>query len=233
MFIFYIVLAALFFYVYKHHKDKFGSLPSILGPASSVYKDPLPDLAQALGLKYEAHPMTESDKKTVMHVNARVYGDYKGVPVEMKWYAHAQQEKAGITQSYAYSYRIEKTTTFTVKNPEHKSFEILPKSDSVVSKATGVAAFDEKLALSGAHIVPKNTLYYFATLGWMDITLKGTSLVFNDSYYEQFKGLAGMKMMTAVHPIYHSTAQKPAIDVESVRKFFDEIVELVKGAALV
>ena len=189
-------------------------------------------LAEALGLSFEeATPHKEA--KVLMNLHARMYGDYKGVPVEMKWYAHAQEENAGLTRSYSYSYVIVKTTTFAVKNAEGKSFEIVPKSETLVAKPTGVAAFDNKLMLAGDHIVPHSTLSYFAKLGWMDLMLKGQKLVFNDTFYDQFKGLSAMKMMTAVHPIYRSTAQNPTIHADSVREFFDAVVGLVQEAALV
>ena len=196
--------------------------------AQAKAENPFPKMAEALGLQFEETSTADKTKKTVMDVGSRVYGTYRGLPVDLIFATDTRYE-GGRT----YSYRMQRTITFTVKNSD-KKFQIQPKSSNLVSQSTGSSKFDSKLSLTGNVSIPTSTLDYFGELGWMNLKLDGNRLVFHDNFMDQFQGITGgMKMLTAVHPIWKTSVQNWAsLDIPNVKKFMDSVVDLAGQAGL-
>lgn len=184
--------------------------------ATSVQKaqaqNPLRDFASALGLQFEElNP--GSNKNTMYSVGSRAWGLYSGIPVEILYASRADMGSLGTN----YSYSMQKTITLTVKNPTKKSFDIVGGKPVV-----------------GDPIIPNDIAEYFTSLGWMHLTLKDEKLTFHDTFYDQFQGVGGgMQMMSAVHPIWKSSASSWGMDIPSGKKFLDTLVDLSKRANLI
>jgi len=194
--------------------------------------NPLKKLSSALGLEFE-ELNSPSEEKTIYSLRSRAWGTYAGIPIEIR-YTSAAEIGQGVNLR-TYSYVMEKTITFTVKNPQKKNFSILPKSSGAVGgKATGHPLFDQNLLLVGDISLPNDILEYFGTLGWMHLTIKDNALIFHDTFYEQFQGPIGsMKIMNAVHPIWNTTVQSGQVDIERVKKFLDTLVKFIHSEDLV
>ncbi|MBP9717963.1 hypothetical protein KBD59_01580 [Candidatus Gracilibacteria bacterium] len=221
-----VVFLVVIYFVTKFNK---GALTQNIAQAKA--ENPLPAFAAAMGLQYQdLSDGSAGDKKVFMDIGSRVYGTYKGFPVEMIFSTKAREaDKTPISAQYSYSYSIQKTVTFTVTNADGKHFEVLPKSEQIVSTPTGRSAFDAKLVVTGDNILPGTVLDYFGQLGWMNLTLKGNALTFHDSFLEQFTGVtAYSRIMSSVHPVWGTTIQKPAFDLEKGRAFFDKMVEVAQ-----
>ena len=106
----------------------------------------------------------------------------------------------------------------------------MPKSEGAVTKLTGNKDFDDKeLMMTGDIKIPNKYLSEFAKLEWMDLKLHGNTLILNDTYYEQFQdGLKAMKMMTAVHPVWGTSAKNPEMKVDQVVEFIDSLAKLAE-----
>jgi len=193
--------------------------------AMTQANNPLRKLSSDLGLQFE-EMTSETGKKVLSSSGSHVWGEYKEIPVEMIYKSNVQKG-TGIN---IYSYSMEKTITFTVKNSAQKSFSILPKTlGAEGGKPTGHSVFDEHLLLLGDISLPSDIAEYFGRLGWMHLTLQGTKLIFHDTFYEQFQGVTGgVQMMSAVHPIWKSTVTVWDIDAGAAKEFFDTLVALIK-----
>lgn len=197
---------------------------------NSQQNNPLRDLSTKLGLQYE-EISSPQEKNSLYALGGRAFGEYKGIPVEIRFESAAEM---GNGIGIMYRYTFQNTVRFTVKNSQNKSFDILPKRAGVQAGTAQNPHFDEKIMLVGDAIIPNDILDYFASLGWMHLTLKENNLTFQDTFYEQFQGISGgMNMIKAVHPIWKNTAQNRTIDEASTRAFFDKLVDLAKRADLV
>ncbi len=197
---------------------------------TSQKNNPLRDLSSSLGLQFE-EMKSPNKKDTFYSIGGRSFGEYKGIPLEIRFESTAE---LGNGVGMVYSYTLEKTVTFTVKNPQKKSFDIVPKRAGVQAGIAQNPRFDEKLILVGDAIIPTDILDYFASLGWMHLTLKDSSLTLHDTFYEQFQGISGkMNMIKAEHPIWKNTIQNGKIDEASARTFFDTLIDLSKRSHLV
>lgn len=224
----YLILFILFLVAVSFLK-KFNQGQVDKGMQGNEKENPLKAFAGTLGLQFE-NIANEKTKNTIYDVGSRVWGEYEGIPIEIRYRSTA---KSGGSIGISYNYTIEKTITFTVNNPQKKSFDILPKSTDVQSAATGNAIFDAKLNFIGDNIIPNETLEYFGSLGWMHLSLRENDLTFHDTFYEQFQGLHAMNMMSAVHPIWKSTPKEQTMDVNSGKEFLKILAELAKKANLV
>ncbi len=206
------------------------------GVATAKAASKMPELAQVLGLKYEDTSMQEKDKKTIMDTGERISGEYEGMALEIVMANNTQHMDGkdvpfGYTQGF--TSKTQKTIKLTVSNPDKKKFHISPKSSHVVAAPTGNGSFDGKLMLTGDKIVSDALLGEFGDMGWMDLKLEGNTLLFNDSFYEQFTGLNAMKMMSTTHPIWRTSATNWSIDVHAVKAFIDKLVDFAKKEKLV
>ncbi len=195
----------------------------------SEKENSLKAFALALGLQYEEISNNKTSN-TIYDQYSRVWGVYQTIPIEIRFGSTA---KSGGSIGISYNYTLEKTITFSVNNPQKKSFDILPKSTARETAPTGNANFDAKLSLIGDQIIPNELLEYFGKLGWMHLTLREKNLTFHDTFYEQFQGIHAIKMMKAIHPIWKSTPQDQSMNVESGKEFLTVLVEMAKKANLV
>lgn len=192
--------------------------------------NPLQDLSSHLGLQFEELKGPEQ-KNPLYSIGGRAYGEYNGIPIEIRFQSNTE---IGNGIGMVYRYTLDRTVTFDVKNPGKKSFDILPKRDGLLGGTTQNSRFDEKLLLVGDAIIPNNILNYFASLGWMHLTLKENKLTFHDTFYEQFQGISARKnIMKTRHPIWKNTPQDTAINEASARAFFDTLTEFCKRSNLV
>lgn len=223
------VMATAVFVLIVFLMNKFNRGVIDRGVAKAKAQDMMPELAGKLGLKYEDLSHHKDTKENLMDVGSKIFGEYKGFPIEIVMHMRADQENVPLGYQYAYSYKMDRYIKIGVKNPDKKSFEIIPKNVNVVAKASGKAAFDEKLMITGKANVPGWFLNYCAELGWMNLKFSEGNLSFNDTFYDQFQtGLKGMEMLSVVHPIWKSSASSPQIDVDAVVQFIDKLVKLVE-----
>ncbi len=223
------VLALVAFIVVVFFVNKFNRKMIDQNVATSKASDKMPEIAQKLGLKYEDLSHHKDTKDNIMDVGSKIHGEYKGLPIEIVMHMRADQDKVNIGYKYAYTYKSERFIKLKVENPDKKHFSIMMKNKNAVTKASGNKEFDEKLTMTGNAHLPNEFLDYCAGIGWMNLKLDGENLIFNDNYYDQFQsGLKGMQMLTAVHPIWKTSAKNPTIDVNSAIEFIDKLVELAK-----
>lgn len=184
--------------------------------AAAQANDPFKDLAQELGLHYEVFS-PETNKNTLYSSGSLMKGNYQNIPVEVTYAMTTESAPANFR--YAASYTMQKTIAFRVKNSQKKEFQILPKSfGGQGGTASGNSRFDETLSLIGESALPLEIIEYCAELGWMNLSLKGDTLLFSDTFYDE---RAGVQMMNLVHPIWKSTPLQTAIDMQSAKRFFD------------
>lgn len=194
----------------------------------------MPDLAKLLGLQYQKLEQPQN-KRTIMSMGERVYGTYNNIDIEMLMGMSAEHSKEiNIGYRSAYNYSMQRTISFKVKNSDNHSFHIMKKSETTKGQSTGNADFDKHLTLTGDNILTGQFTDYLAKLGWMDLKLKDQGLVFNDNFMDQFSkpGFAGQKMLSAVHPIWKSSASHPQIDLNNVKVFIDQIIQFIQDAKL-
>ncbi|OGH66241.1 MAG: hypothetical protein A3B90_02560 [Candidatus Magasanikbacteria bacterium RIFCSPHIGHO2_02_FULL_41_13] len=219
----FIVFLVLVFFVQKFNKNTVQ-----IGAKNASTKNPLRDFAASLGLQFEEFS-PGSNKNTLYSVGSRAWGEYAGIPIEIVYATRTDMGIIGIS----YSYSMEKTITFTIKNTTKKYFDILPKNSAAESHTSGNSRFDESLMLVGDAIIPSDILDYFARLGWMHLTLRENKLTFHDTFYDQFKGMSGsMQIMNTVHPIWKSSASNWDMDQQSGKYFLDTLVDLAKRSKL-
>lgn len=230
----YLIAIIAFIFVVKYAmKVNQGAFVGNLKAAEA--QNPFPEFAKAMGLTYENNSTQSglaggADKKLLQNINHHMFGEYKGVVVDWRIGSYAREsEKTPLTATYSYEHSNSNKITFTVKNSGNKQFEIMKKSEHIVAKPTGNSQFDSKLSLTGDAVVPADVLSYFGSLGWIDLKLVGTALVYNDSFYEQpqFKGLSAYSnIMSAVHPVWGTSISKTAMDTAKGQLFFDKMTEL-------
>ncbi len=219
----FIIFLVLVFFVQKFNTN---TVQTVAKNASA--KNPLRDFAASVGLQFEEFS-PGSNKNTLYSVGSRAWGEYAGIPLEIVYATRTDMGIVGVS----YSYSMEKTITFTVKNTSKKYFDVLPKSSAAQAHPSGNSRFDETLMLVGDAIIPNDILDYFAALGWMHLTLRENTLTFHDTFYEQFKGMSGtMHIMNTAHPIWKSTASNWGMDAQSGKYFLDTMVDLVKRSNL-
>lgn len=219
----FVIFLVLVFFVQKFNKN---TIQTVAKNASA--KNPLRDFATSLGLQFEEFN-PGSNKNTLYSVGSHAWGEYADMPLEIVYATRTDMGVIGVS----YSYTMEKTVTFTVKNASKKYFDILPKSSAAQTQASGNSRFDETLMLVGDAIIPTDILDYFASLGWMHLTLRENKLTFHDTFYDQFKGMSGsMQIMNTAHPIWKSTASNWEIDEQSGKYFLDTLVDLAKRSHL-
>lgn len=218
-----VVFFAVFSLLQKMQKKTYAGMEQ-----KAKQNDPLKGLGAALGLQYELL-QPSPDKNAVLSTGSRLSGTYQGLPIEMIYGQTTRTEN--FTSRYTASYTLQRTITVTVENKNRKQFEILPRAVSGTGGTpTGNQAFDAKLLVMGeAHNLPSDFVQYCASLGWMHLSLKDNRLHFEDTFYDQFTGLSGMQMMTAVHPIWKTSVSKPEFDMAAAKTFFDELTKLAKS----
>ncbi len=215
---FYSVVIFIIFIAFVTAIQKFQKKSLANYSAAAQASDPFKSLAEQLGLHYEVFA-PEANKNTLYSSGSTMTGTYKNVPVEVV-YAMSTQSAPTLSQ-YVASYTMQKTITFTVNNTQKKEFQILPKSlVSSGGKATGNSRFDALFSLVGDIALPSTLLEYCAELGWMNLSLKGNTLIFSDTFYDE---IAGLQMINTAHPIWKSTPRNTAIDMPSAKRFFDEM----------
>ncbi len=185
--------------------------------------DYMKQIADALGLQYEAKAPAQGND-VVMDMGGRIHGTYNGLPVEIVMANTTRVRPTGTR----FESTMQRTLTLKIPNPNHKHFHILPKDGHVVATETPSTTFNQKLSYVGDPVVPKETLDYFGKLGWMNLALQADELLFQDTFYDQFKGMNAMQAATVRHPVWGSTAANPTVDVTAVRQFLDTMVDLTK-----
>lgn len=187
----------------------------------------LPELAEVLGMKYE-ELSSKGNKDEIFSIGSRLYGQYKGIPIEIIMKGDAQEaSRLKYPYMYAFSYSSQKTITLTVDNKKNHKFHILPKDKDIVSIPSGHAKFDKTYSFIGDFIFPTDIIEYFCELGWMNLKLEGNKLIFNDTYYEQFSGMSGsLKMMNNTHPVWGTSLENYNIDIQRMKSFIDCLVEI-------
>lgn len=191
--------------------------------ATASTSDPFRALAGHLGLHYETFT-PQSEGNTMYSSGSKMTGTYQGIPVEV---VYAMNTDAGSTFSrFAASYTMQKTVAFQVENPNKKEFQILSKSLAPNGGTqTGNSEFDANFTVVGNVNLPIDFIKYCANLGWMNLSLKGNTLLLSDTYYD---GLGTTQIMTGIHPIWKSSATNTTIDVQSAKQLFDEMAKLAK-----
>jgi hypothetical protein len=225
LFSFFVILLGFGVFVFVFQKFQNKTMSQI--SANTTISNPFEKLAEELGLTYET--FTPNQNKNVLYSSGlKMSGTYQGIPLEMM-YAMSTQTESALSRFQA-SYTMQKTLALTVSNSKNISFQIMPKSlGATGGTPTGNEKFDNTLLLMGNIPLPQTFLEYCADLGWMNLSLQGNTLLFNDTFYDEMKGLSGsMNMMTARHPIWKSTATQTNIDFESAKTFFDQIATLAK-----
>lgn len=220
------ILLGFVVFVFLFQKFQNKTMQQLSTQASA--SDPFRELATQLGLSYET--FTPNNNKNVLYSSgSKMSGTYQGIAVEVVYAMSTQTESA--LSRYAASYTMQKTVAMQVANTKNLSFQIMPKSMGAQGGApTGNGAFDATLLLFGNVPLPSSFLEYCASLGWMNISLKGNTLLFNDTFYDEMKGMSGsMNMMSAAHPVWKSTATNPTIDMASSKKLFDEMVTVAQS----
>lgn len=196
--------------------------------------NPLPKLAEELGLQFEDQSGQNTDGKTIQDMDYIVHGEYRGLPIEIKMMVHTKNENAPIGYMTAYSYTMDRRITFSIKNPSDQKFEIKPKTENLVSDPTGKAKFDEKLSLTGDKIVSDKFLDFSSELGWMNLKLAGQKLTLTDNFLDELGkgGFAAMELMKKRHPIWGNTPQDQNMDFAQIKKTLDQLVDLVNDSNL-
>lgn len=156
-------------------------------------------------------------------------GTYQGVPLELRFLHETRDASSGLTT--AYTYKIDHRVT--VGLPQAKRFAIAPREAALATTPTGVAAFDTALQLTGdAGGVSHAHLEALAAYGWMHLeaTAAGLALVDNfTEYNQQTKG--SMSMLSAVHPIWKTSARNPRLDLDSAVAFVDLLLAIARANA--
>lgn len=230
------VLILIGFLVGGYFLTKFNQGVVDRGVANAKQTSQMPELANMLGLKHEDIGSKEKDKKTIMDMGERLTGEYEGIPLEIVMAMKAQHmdgKEVSLGYAHGYTYKSQRTIIFKVSNPDGKKFHIMPKSSHIVAEPTGNRVFDECLALTGDRIVPDELLSYFGEMGWMNLKLEGDTLVFNDNFHDQFKGMAAMKLMTVSHPVWKTSGSHPSMDLNNIKDFIDKLVDFAKKKKLV
>lgn len=224
LFSFFSLLLGFGFFLFIFQKFQSKTLTHLSAQTAS---NPFEKLATELGLTYET--FTPNKNKNVLYSSGlKMSGTYQGIPLEMI-YAMSTQTESALSRFQA-SYTMQKTIALTVSNPKNISFHILPKSlGAQGGTPTGYEKFDNHFLCRGNAHIPQTFLEYCANLGWMNISLEGNTLLFNDTFYDEMTGLSGsMNMMSARHPIWKSTATQNTLDMESAKLFFDQICSLAQ-----
>ncbi len=216
---FYIIIFIIFIaFVTLLQKSQKKSLANYSAAAQA--SDPFKDLAKELGLQYEVFSPQEN-KNTLYSSGSLMTGSYQNIPVAVTYAMTTESVPASFR--YAASYTMQKTIAFTVKNSQKKEFQILPKSLAGQSgNRTGNSQFDEVLSVIGDISIPLEIVQYCAELGWMNLSLKGDTLLFRDTFYDE---RAGISMMNLAHPIWKSTPLQTAIDMQNAKRFFDTMTK--------
>lgn len=223
-FSFFIILLGFGVFVFVLQKFQSKTLTQV---STQITSNPFEKLATELGLTYET--FTPNQNKNVLYSSGlKMSGTYQGIPLEMI-YAMSTQTESALSRFQA-SYTMQKTVALTVSNSKNISFQIIPKSlGAQGGTPTGNEKFDNLFLCTGNSVLPQTFLEYCADLGWMNISLQGNTLLFNDTFYDEMKGLSGsMNMMSARHPIWKSSATQTDIDMASSKLFFDQICSLAK-----
>lgn len=206
---------------------------SASGNADSGYKSKMPELASYLGLSYKdiAPP---SDKKTFMNTGDKIFGKYRDVEIEIVMSATAREsDHTPLLATYAFDFSTSKYLAFKVNNPGNKSFNIFPSNINQITNPTGIELFDSCLSYTGDSIVPKTFLEYFGKMKWMDLSLRNGVLLLNDSFSEYIINTKGsMAMMSAVHPIWNTSAKNFQIDFNYVKTFLDKIINMIEETGM-
>lgn len=233
--LFVVVGAVIVFILLKFGNRNTGLLAKKDTPGTSTggYTSKMPELAAFLGLNYKdiAPP---SDKKTLMNTGDKIFGKYRDVEIEIVMSSVAREsDHTPLLATYAYDFSTTKYFAFKVNNSGNKSFNIFPKNKNQITKQSGISSFDTSLSYTGDDIVPKNYLESFGKMGWMDLSLKNNVLLFNDSFSEYIINTKGsLAMMSAVHPIWNTSAKNFQIDFNNVKQFLDKIIDLIEETGM-
>ncbi|MBI5401825.1 MAG: hypothetical protein HY959_00345 [Ignavibacteriae bacterium] len=230
--IFVVVGIAIVIIYLKFGNRSAGLLSNLGGTTSSggnTYENKMPELAAFLGLSYK-NIAPPSDKKTFMNTGDKIFGKYRDVEVEIVMSATAREsDHTPLLATYAYDFSSTKYFAFKVNNSGNKSFNILPKNKNLIANPTGINSFDSSLSYTGDAIVPKTYLEFIGSMNWMDLSLRNNVLLFNDSFSEHIINTKGsMAMMSAVHPVWNTSAKNFQIDFNNVKAFLDKIIDLIE-----
>lgn len=232
----------LLYFVFTKNKDFLSAINGLNGPQSSgsnvgtsgsMSSDPVGDLARALNFTYT--PIEKNVvKKELWAMGGRMKGNYNGKEVEM--IMETRGVEAGLAQvNLSHSYTMDNRVVMNVANVSNKKFEIMPKSDHMTSAPTGNSAFDEKFQVVGdLHSVSPELMNYCLKQGWIHMKLSGNELTMIDDYFQQpeFKSVSGsMKMMSAVHPIWGTSAKQTKIEQNRVTDLLDQMSAVADALA--
>jgi len=190
----------------------------------------LPDIAAKMGLQFE-DLSKEPSGKTFFSTNMRIFGEYKGIPIEMIFRGETEQ---GDTIRPSYKYLVDRKIKLDVTNTNNRSFSIMAKDSNIVGTQTASDSFNKNLIFAGNINIPTEILDYFGSMGWMNLELKGKKLVFNDNYFEQFQGISGgAKMLTATHPIWGcGITGINQVDPDKIIAFVERLIDIVQKSKL-
>lgn len=187
------------------------------------YQSSLRELARVLGLQYRELPKSP-EKGVIQGGGVMLEGEYKGRHVEVRFIHETREQYEGLTRTFVCT----SDCGVSVESKASGEWKVMPKNAHMVAPLTGVEAFDRALALVGPPgAVRRDQLEQLGSYGWMHLEKKDGHLHFVDDYMHHVQGTKGsMAMISAQHPIWHTSMKQWSLDLPHAQRFFDQLIEL-------
>ncbi len=192
---------------------------------TNQYQSSLRELAQVLGLQYREVPKS-AEKGVIQGGGVILEGDYKGRHIEVRFVHETREKYEGLTRTFVCT----SDCGVSVESGHGAEWRVVPKNAHLTTHLTGVEAFDQALALIGPPgAVRRDQLETLGRYGWMHLEKRNGRLHFVDDYVHHVQGSKGsMAMISAVHPIWHTSMKTWNIDLPHAQRFFDQLIELAQ-----
>lgn len=193
-------------------------------------------MAQQLGLSVERHEaaLPEGVKVIQPGVDHQMSGNVNGVDVFWQMVSGTYMDKRS---AGSYSYLADRKISFHVGDVGDWTVELQPRAKGMEGGVqTGMEEFDEMFFVATndpdrfKNVFSQDILRDFVDRGWMHLVMYGDWMTVVDDYIDQFgqKATGGMKMMSAVNPLYGTSVSSMSPNVEITKRFFDVMTTLAK-----
>ncbi len=161
-------------------------------------------------------------------------GSIDGIPSRWRfmWYTHYNG-----TLSSSYTHVTQRTLDFHIPNVGDWTVTIQPRTGQMQGGVqTGMEAFDKLFFVATndearfKDVFTDDLLSAFVERGWIHLELSGATIRVIDDFMDQFanKATGGIRMMSAVHPIYGTSVSSPSPNAEITIRFAKTMVVLAK-----
>lgn len=187
----------------------------------------LKKLADDLGFDFKENEKID-DPKVIQQGSYELNGEYKDIPVTLiySWYSKEDHKMIDGKLTRILEYSIDNRVI--LKTGTSGEWKILPKDSAQSGMKTGHEVFDQHFDYLGDSLkLSSDQLEKISQFSWIHLNLKDGKLTLVDDFMSWYQEKNGpQSMMSAVHPLWNTSATNTIVEADKIRAFLDKMISL-------